>query len=92
VAYLKSGGKVQLWGRDATSTQQDVTIQMKVSGKWKTVAVDTSNSYGIFQGTLPLHAKSSYLIRASAQGVTSATFSLTKPWNENMNVTPFPLG
>jgi hypothetical protein len=92
VAYLKSGGKVLLWGRDATSNQQDVTIQMKVSGKWKTVAVITTNNYGIFQGTLPLHAKSSYSMRAKAGGVTSATFSLTKPYNENMNVTPFPVG
>ncbi|HUZ14599.1 MAG TPA: hypothetical protein VMU72_00290 [Gaiellaceae bacterium] len=92
VAYLHSGGKVLIWGRDATSDRQTVTIQMKVDRKWKTVAVITSNKYGIFQGTLPVHAKSAYSMRASAQGVTSATFSLTKPYNENMNVTPFPAG
>jgi len=92
VAYIKSGGKVQLWGRDATSNTQDVTIQMKVGRKWKTVAAITSNNYGIFEGTLSVHAKSSYSMRASAGGVTSATFSLTKPSNENMTVTPFPAG
>ena len=91
VAYYKSGGKVQMWGRDATSDKQDVTIQMKVSGKWKTVAIITSNGNGIFEATLPLHAKKSYAMRATANGVTSATFSLTKPSNENLNVTPFPL-
>ncbi len=91
VAYFKSGGKVQLWGRDATNNQQTVTIQMKVGSKWKTVATITSNSYGIFQATMPLHAQKTYSMRATANGVTSATFSLTKPANENLNVTPFPV-
>ena len=92
VAYRKSGGKVSLWGRDATSTKQDVTIDMKIPGKqWKTVAIVTSNDYGIFQAILPLHAKGTYKMRASAQGVTSTIFSLTKPSNENMRVSPFPL-
>jgi hypothetical protein len=91
VAYLKSGGKVQVWGRDATSNTQPVEIDMKVGGKWKQVATITSNSYGIFQATLSVHALAKYSMRASAGGVTSATFSLTKPSNENMHVTPFPL-
>jgi hypothetical protein len=91
VAYIKSGGKVQMWGRDATNNQQNVSIQMKVGSKWKTVASIKSNSNGIFAATMPLHAKSSYSMRANANGVTSAVFSLTKPSNENLNVTPFPL-
>jgi hypothetical protein len=90
VAYLKSGGKVSLWGRDATSTAQNVTISMKTGSAWKAVATIMSNSYGIFQATLPLNAKSTYSMRASAGGVTSATFSLTVPPNENLKVTPFP--
>jgi len=92
VAYIHSGGKVQIWGRDATSDLQDVTISEKIGKKWKNVAIITSNSNGIFQATLAIHAKSTYSMRASANGVTSATFSLTKPSNENMNVTPFPAG
>jgi hypothetical protein len=91
VAYFKSGGKVQVWGRDATSATQPVEIDMKVGSKWKHVADIQSNSYGIFQATLNVHAKLTYSMRASAGGVTSATFALTKPSNENMHVTPFPL-
>ncbi len=91
VAYTRGGGKVFVWGRDATSSKRDVTIDMKVGSKWKTVAVITANDYGIFQGTLSVHALAKYSMRASAGGVTSTTFSLTKPSNENMNVVPFPL-
>ena len=91
VAYLKTGGNVFLWGRDATSNTQTVTIQMKISSTWKTVATITSNSYGIFQATLPLKAKAAYMMRASAGGFNSAPFSLTVPANENMHVVPFPL-
>jgi hypothetical protein len=92
VAYLKSGGKVQVWGRDTTSDVQPVEIDMKVGSKWKQVATVTSNSYGIFQATLPVHALLKYSMRASAPGSgTSATFALKAPANENMNVVPFPL-
>jgi hypothetical protein len=93
VAYRKSGGKVQVWGRDTTSDKQDVTIEMKVGSKWKNVATVTSNSYGIFQATLNAHALAKYSMRAFAPGSgLSATFALTVPSNENMNVTPFPAG
>ena len=92
VAYLHSGGKVFVWGRDATSTQQSVNISMKVGSTWKIVAVIKSNIYGIFQGSLAVHAKATYSMRAAAQGVGSAAFSLTVPSNENLNVTPFPFG
>lgn len=92
VAYLKSGGKVLVWGRDPNSNQQTVTIQMKPGSKpWKTVATITSNNYGIFTATMALKAKAAYKLRASVPGMTSGTFSLTKPANENMRVTPFPL-
>jgi len=94
VAYLKSGGKVKLWGRDMTSDKQDVTIQVRhgTSGAWKNAASIMSNSNGIFLATMPLQAKSTYWVRASAPGSgNSAAFSLTVPSNENMNVSPFPL-
>jgi hypothetical protein len=91
VAYRKSSGKVVLWGRDATSDVQTVAIQRKVNGVWKTLGTITSNSYGIFSATLQLHALASWQLRASVGSVTSATFALTVPSNENMNVTPFPL-
>jgi hypothetical protein len=92
VAYLQSHGRVLIWGRDATSNTQDVAIQNKVKGAWTTVATITSNSYGIFKATLPLGATTAWLLRASSQGVNSTGFSLKVPLNENLNVTPFPLG
>jgi Cellulase (glycosyl hydrolase family 5) len=93
VAYLHSGGKVMVWGRDTTSTTQPVEIDMKVGAHWKQVATVTSNNYGIFQATLGVHAMSKYSMRAKApDSGTSATFSLRIPTNENMNVTPFPAG
>jgi hypothetical protein len=95
VAYLKPHGKVMIWGRDTTSDVQAVTIQEQIrgGGVWRTVATVTSNSDGIFQATLPLGAKYSYSLRASAPGSgNSRAFSLSVPRNENMNVTPFPSG
>jgi len=95
VAYLRAGGNVQIWGRDATSDLRAVAIQQRIGtgGAWQTVATITSNSYGIFRATLSLGAKSTYFLRAVAPGSgNSAAFSLTVPPNENLNVTPFPLG
>jgi hypothetical protein len=94
VAYLKSHGKVQIWGRDATSDGQDVSIQQRIGsgGAWKTVATITSNKYGIFQATLSLKATSKYWIRAVAPGSgNSLPFALKVPKNENLRVVPFPL-
>ena len=94
VAYLKSGGKVKIWGRDATSDQQDVTIQRRVGGggTWKTVGTITSNNHGIFQATLPLHALSTWFIRGVAPGSgDSLAFALKVPSNENLHVNPFPM-
>jgi hypothetical protein len=93
VAYLQPRGNVLVWGRDATSDSQDVTIQQQNSagGPWNTVATVTSNSYGIFRATLPLRAKKAYSLRASAPGSgMSQAFSLRVPGNENMPVVPFP--
>jgi hypothetical protein len=92
VAYLKSGGKVLIWGRDPNGDQQTVTIDMKPGSKaWKTVATITSNNYGIFTATLSLKALATYKIRAEASGMTSGIFALKVPSNENMSVIPFPL-
>jgi hypothetical protein len=94
VAYLQPHGKVNVWGRDATSDRQDVTIQERMGsgGAWKTVATITSNSYGIFQATLSLGAKSKYWLRASAPGSgTAVPFALKAPKNEHLKVIPFPL-
>ena len=92
VAYIKTGGKVAIWGRDATSDKQTVTIDRKAGSAWKTVATITSNSHGIFQATLSLGAVKTWSMRASAPGSgTSMSFSLRPPSNENMTVNPFPL-
>ena len=89
VAYRKSTGKVMLWGREP-GTSQVVSIQRKVNGVWKTLGTITANSNGIFSATLQLHALSTWQLRASTGSASSATFSLTVPLNENMNVVPFP--
>jgi hypothetical protein len=81
VAYL-NGRSVSIWGRNATSDKQVVTIQLRhgSSGGWKTVAKIRSNSSGIFKGTLSLAASKKDWIRASAPGSgASLAFSLTRP-------------
>ena len=81
VAYL-NGRSVSIWGRNATSDKQVVTIQLRhgTSGSWKTVAKIRSNSSGIFKGTLSLAASGKDWIRASAPGSgASRAFSLTRP-------------
>ena len=42
VAYLGKKSTVSVWGRDATSDKETVTIQLRhgKSGKWRTVALD----------------------------------------------------
>jgi len=94
VAYLKSAGTVFVWGRDATSNLQNVTIQREIgNGPWSTVATITTNSFGIFQATLPLGATTKYSLRAIAPGSgTARPFALAVPANENLNVTPFSPG
>jgi len=81
VAYLGNGG-VTVWGRNATSNKQVVTIQRRhgSSGHWTTVAKIRSNSSGIFKGTLRLAATGKDSLRASAPGSgSSLAFSLTRP-------------
>ncbi len=81
VAYLQSGG-VRIWGRDATSTKQVVTIQLRhgIHGRWKTVARIGSNRYGIFLANLPLSASKQDWLRArSPDSGTSLAYSLTEP-------------
>ncbi len=93
VAYLKSNGKTYIWGRDATSDKQVVTIDRRTgaNGTWKTVATVTSNNFGIFQLTLKPGSGPKDYIRASAPGSgTSALFALKVPRNEEMRVSPFP--
>jgi hypothetical protein len=93
VAYFKTGGTVQVWGRDATSDQQDVEIQRQVGGKgpWSTVANIESNANGIFSATLPAGtAKRKDWLRASAPGSgTSLAFALKPPANEKALFPPW---
>lgn len=95
VAYLKGGGKVNIWGRDATSDQRTVTIQLAKgkNGPWLNVATIDSNNRGIFEATLlPIQAKKTQWVRAHAPGSGDSTpFALKVPSNENASVNPFPL-
>ena len=81
VAYL--GKKtVSVWGRDATSDGESVTVQLRhgKSGSWRSVAVVSSNASGIFKASLKLKATKGDWLRASAVGSgTSLAFSLTRP-------------
>jgi hypothetical protein len=82
VAYLGKKNTVSLWGRDATSDKETVTIQRRhgTSGTWRSVALISSNANGIFEATLKLRATKTDWLRASAQGSgNSLAFSLTRP-------------
>jgi hypothetical protein len=81
VAYL-GRGSISIWGRDATSNKQLVTIQLRTGthGNWRTVARIRANKYGIFKAGMKLSATKKDWLRASAAGSgTSLAFSLTVP-------------
>jgi Cellulase (glycosyl hydrolase family 5) len=87
VAYLGKKNTVSVWGRDATSDKETVTIQLRSgkSGSWRTVALVSSNANGIFQATLKLTAAKKDWLRASAAGSgNSLAFSLTPPKDPNI--------
>jgi len=94
VAYLGKRGSVSLWGRDATSDRERVTIQRRhgKSGSWRTVALVSSNANGIFQAKLKLKATKKDWLRAIAPGSgKSLAFSLTMPHN-NPHIGPWGRG
>ena len=81
VAYL-AGGRITIWGRDATSDARLVTIQRRHGprGRWSTVAKVRSNKFGIIKTTLRLAATKKDWLRARASGSgSSLAFSLTRP-------------
>jgi hypothetical protein len=81
VAYLHKK-TVSIWGRDATSDKEAVTIQFRhgKSGSWRSVALVSSNANGIFQATLKRKATKKDWLRATAAGSgNSLAFSLTRP-------------
>jgi Cellulase (glycosyl hydrolase family 5) len=81
VAYL-GRSTVRVWGRDATSDKERVTIQRRHgrSGSWRTVAYVVANSNGIFRATMKLKATKQDSLRAVAPGSgRSLAFSLTVP-------------
>jgi cellulase (glycosyl hydrolase family 5) len=82
VAYLGKRKTVAIWGRDATSDRQVVTVQRRRgrSGRWRTVASVRSNTSGIFKANLRLKASKKDWLRAVAPGSgTSLAFSLKVP-------------
>lgn len=81
VAYL-GRGSISIWGRDATSNKQLVTIQRRhgTRGHWRTVAKIRSNRAGIFRAKVHLKATRKDFLRARAAGSgSSLAFSLTVP-------------
>jgi Cellulase (glycosyl hydrolase family 5) len=86
VAYLGKK-RVSVWGRDATSDKEVVTIQLRHrrSGKWRTVGLIKSNQHGIFKASLKLKATKKDWLRAAAHGSgRSLAFSLTVPHAPNI--------
>jgi hypothetical protein len=69
VAY-RHGSTVSVWGRDATSDKEFVTVQRRrgKGGAWRTVALVRSNRYGIFRATLKLRTAKTDCLRAAASG------------------------
>ncbi len=87
VAYLGKKKTVSVWGRDATSDKETVTIQLRhgKSASWRPVALISSNANGIFMATLKLKATKKDWLRASAEGSgNSLAFSLTRPKDPNI--------
>jgi hypothetical protein len=81
VAYLGTKA-VPVWGRDATSTKQLVTVQLSHhrGGPWSTVATLRANAAGIFKASLKLKATKKDWLRAVApDSGKSLAFSLTVP-------------
>jgi hypothetical protein len=79
VAY-RHRSTVSVWGRDATSDQELVTVQLRhgKKGKWRTVALVRSNDYGIFKATVKVKTSKGDWTRAIASGSgSSLAFSLT---------------
>jgi hypothetical protein len=75
----RHGSSISVWGRDATSDKELVTVQRRhgKKGRWRTVARIRSNGYGIFRATIKLKSSKTDWLRASAQGSgTSLAFSL----------------
>jgi hypothetical protein len=86
VAYLHRG-YVSVWGRDATSDTQTVTIQLRHGkhGPWQTVAQVASNDHGIFRANVRLKATKRDWLRAVApDSGKSLGFSLTVPRARNI--------
>ena len=82
VAYLHRSS-VSVWGRDATSDKQRVTVQLRHGkhGDWRTVGYVVANSSGIYKATLKLKASKKDWLRAIAPGSgKSLPFSLTAPY------------
>jgi hypothetical protein len=89
VAYLKKG-TVSIWGRDATSDAQVMTVEQRhgKSGAWRKVALIRSNRYGILKATLKLKATKNDWLRATASGSgNSLGFSLNV--THDPNIGPF---
>jgi len=81
VSYLGTKG-VTVWGRDATSTKQLVSVQRSHhrGGPWSTVATLRANASGIFKATLKVKATRKDWLRAVApDSGKSLAFSLTVP-------------
>jgi hypothetical protein len=78
VSY-RHGSRVSVWGRDATSDKELVTVQRRHGkrGAWRTVARVRSNGDGIFKATVKLKTSKTDWLRAIAPGSgKSLAFSL----------------
>jgi hypothetical protein len=78
VAY-RHRSTVSVWGRDATSDQELVTLQRRhgKKGAWRTVARVRSNGSGIFRARVRLQTSTADWLRAIAPGSgKSLPFSL----------------
>jgi Cellulase (glycosyl hydrolase family 5) len=81
VAYRHTRS-VSIWGRDATSDERTVTIQLRHgrTGRWRTIAGVGSNDHGIFRASLPRKASTRDWLRALAPGSgKSLAFALKVP-------------
>jgi hypothetical protein len=86
VAYRQKK-TVSIWGRDATSEKEVVTILLRhgASGRWRSIARIESNANGIFKATLRVKASQKDWLRAkSVDSGNSLAFSLKRPKDPNI--------
>jgi hypothetical protein len=86
VAFPRGHG-IYVWGRTPTSERERVLVQQRTASRWKTLALVTSNGYGIFQRTFASGRKG--YVRARVAGTTDVSLPFSLAAVPDQMFTPF---